>query len=706
MSHTDGAPQEIMNPPLIPVELLKKSDKILFVAHLALGDYAYLQNCFQALKQAYPHLSLHLWVDEVRRTSDASKWPQLAKYSLYDWLEASPFFDKIYRRTYSPALYEESVGEALREDYPIVVSLANIRSHRYAALARRLGPRAFVAGIKSAAGLLEPHHALSYRKLDAAIALRTPGAAAHPHISDIYAGWFEQLFALDIPAARRMPFAEIPEYWTEAAHKRLADWGFSPRAGKLVFINPIAKTEKRCWPLDSVAELIIAMRKKNAWRDACFIVNAMPHDMANVRRVLDSYALANTELFSAEQNFFELPAMLARCDLVISAETAVMHLANAVKVPVVALMRQKNPEWVPLDRAHSTVITAARRRDWVKAISVQQVMDAIGATTHAAAEQAARTPGASFHIAFCVDDNYCRAMGATMTSIIANNPGQHFTFHVLALGLSAANAARLQELEQMYPVRTVLHVLSPDRFGQFSDFLRHSHYSLSIFTRLVLPSVVRPYTDRVLYMDADILCTGRLDALIDIDLGNDIALVVPDVPYNAQRRIAALGLTHGKYFNSGVMMMNIPRWEAEDITAQTLDALLKRRKDLRYPDQDALNIVLDGRARFVSPRWNYIYDLIADLQRNRTRLGSLARSRLVHFAGSVKPWAGWTGHEACELFSRYLAMSPWAAMTLDAAPTNTKEMRMLSRFLFRQRKPLQSFAWYMRYAKKRRAMRA
>ena len=37
-----------MNVPLIPSDLLRKSDKILFIAHLALGDYTYLQNCFQA----------------------------------------------------------------------------------------------------------------------------------------------------------------------------------------------------------------------------------------------------------------------------------------------------------------------------------------------------------------------------------------------------------------------------------------------------------------------------------------------------------------------------------------------------------------------------------------------------------------------------------------------------------------------------------
>ena len=47
--------------PKIPSDLLRKSDKILFIAHLALGDFTYLQNFFQRFSQAYPHLKIHLW---------------------------------------------------------------------------------------------------------------------------------------------------------------------------------------------------------------------------------------------------------------------------------------------------------------------------------------------------------------------------------------------------------------------------------------------------------------------------------------------------------------------------------------------------------------------------------------------------------------------------------------------------------------------
>jgi UDP-glucose:(glucosyl)LPS alpha-1,3-glucosyltransferase len=148
----------------------------------------------------------------------------------------------------------------------------------------------------------------------------------------------------------------------------------------------------------------------------------------------------------------------------------------------------------------------------------------------------------SFHIAFCVDNNYFRAMGGTIASIVANNPGQHFTFHVLAFEVSEEHQRRLKQLESMYRVKTELHLLNLADFTQFSHFLGHSHYSLSIFTRLVIPTVLAGVTDRVLYLDADILCFNRVDELVDMDISQDIAVVVPDAPVTLQRRVAALGL--------------------------------------------------------------------------------------------------------------------------------------------------------------------
>lgn len=311
------------------------------------------------------------------------------------------------------------------------------------------------------------------------------------------------------------------------------------------------------------------------------------------------------------------------------------------------------------------------------------------------------TGTAPFHIAFCVDNNYFRSMGATIVSIIGNNPGTRFIFHVFAFSVADEHRRRLQELESGFGVKVELHLLDLKDFEQFNHFIKFSYYSLSIFSRLIIPDALRGVTDKVLYLDADILCAGKIDELIGMDISKDIALVVPDAKETTRRRCAALNLRHGKYFNGGVLYMNVENWISNNITEEAIKALVEHGKKLRFNDQDALNIVLDGRAKFIAKKWNYIYDLVYDLDRDVRHMRPIDDAGFIHFAGAVKPWADWSGHDSRKMFIQYHSLSPWADMPLDSAPGNTKEMRMLSRFLMKRGQVLESARWYYRYLRKR-----
>jgi len=371
-----------MTEQLIPAELLSSSNKILFVAHLALGDFTYMQNCFRAFKKAYPHIQMHLWVDELRRTADPDKWEHLKKYSLYDWVQGCGLFDKVYTQTYSPALYRESIAEARAERYPIVVSFAVLHRHEYVNLMRELSPDGFIVGQKKRVRLLDIRKHLIYRKLDAHIPAykitrqHQSGAVPVAHISAIYAGWFQQLFNLEISATERLPFVVIPPQWLDYARQQFTDWHFSEDV-PTVFLNGFSKSPERSWSLERVMELATAMQQTDQWRHANFIINVIPEALNEARTRFAGDAQARIQLFSANENFYQLPAILSLCTLIVSVETAIMHLANAVHVPVIALMRQTSPEWTPINKEISTVIKTSARKAWVEEITVQQVLDAL-----------------------------------------------------------------------------------------------------------------------------------------------------------------------------------------------------------------------------------------------------------------------------------------------------------------------------------------
>ena len=371
-----------MNKQLVSAKRLQGADKILFIAHLALGDFTYLQNCFRAFALAYPHIKIHLWVDELRRTSDSRQWGHLQKYVVYDWVNACPMFDKVYTKTYSPATLTESIHAAQAEHYPVVVSLAVMHRHRYVTLARTISPQGFVVGQKKPVRWFDIYKHLVYQKLDAFIpayqisAQQRAGTEDITHISRIYANWFTQLFALQIPDQELLPYVDIALNWLDQADRQRQDWGFDLQK-KTVFLNGFSKASLRSWSLQRIIELAIAMKAHPLWHEANLIINVVPESLDEARTLLSQQSLDHVVLFSAEENFFQLPAILSRCQLIISVETAVMHLANAVHVPVIALMRQTSPEWTPINSALSTIIKTNTLKASVEQISVAQVLQAL-----------------------------------------------------------------------------------------------------------------------------------------------------------------------------------------------------------------------------------------------------------------------------------------------------------------------------------------
>jgi lipopolysaccharide biosynthesis glycosyltransferase len=341
----------------------------------------------------------------------------------------------------------------------------------------------------------------------------------------------------------------------------------------------------------------------------------------------------------------------------------------------------------------------ATRRQWKKPIKNKESAMVVFPNETSGSNALAAKP--TFHVAFCIDNRYFRSMGATIMSLIAHNPDIHFVFHIFAFAVSDTHRRKLSELESRFKVGTHVHLIDPAIFKEFAHFTESSYYSPSIFTRLLIPAVLQGTVDRVLYLDADILCVGRVDELVELDIRDTVAVVVPDAEATTARRTVALNLKQPKYFNSGVMYMNVDLWMANRITESTIDAILKDGKNFRFPDQDALNVVLDGRAIFIDKKWNYLYGLIGDLDADKRKMNIVGDAVFIHFAGAVKPWNNWSGHESRELFLKYHAISPWSDMPLDDKPQNYKEMRMFSRFLFKRSQFVDSAAWYLRYLSKK-----
>lgn len=124
-------------------------------------------------------------------------------------------------------------------------------------------------------------------------------------------------------------------------------------------------------------------------------------------------------------------------------------------------------------------------------------------------------------------------------------------------------------------------------------------FSKAIYYRLLAPYLLEREAT-ILYLDADIVC---LNAFTDFynsrSAYTDIALVVSEGEHLAPTLAANIGLQGSNYFNSGMLLINVQRWLQENISDKTISILESQGHKFKYMNQDALNIILEGKVRFV-----------------------------------------------------------------------------------------------------------
>ncbi|WP_311753243.1 glycosyltransferase [Proteus columbae] len=287
--------------------------------------------------------------------------------------------------------------------------------------------------------------------------------------------------------------------------------------------------------------------------------------------------------------------------------------------------------------------------------------------------------GDVFHVAFAVDENYMKPAGVMISSIIKNNPHGHFYFHIFTTSIKDDDVHRFKKLENNH-CSLCIRFFDENIFSQLQTL---ENLPISMYYRLVIPYALKNITDRVLYLDSDMLCIGDIYSLIELDFNNNIIAAVHDecVP---SKYIKEIGLRNDDvYFNSGVIYFNIPKWIGEDILSLFMELIGKRKYN--YPDQDVLNLLLNNKVKFLPKYYNSFFYDDRNIDENVI---------LLHYAGPSKPW--YSIDRAGVLYKEYYDCSSWGDIPLRM-PKDYVEYRRYSKIKFRTKHIGSGIFWNARY---------
>lgn len=311
------------------------------------------------------------------------------------------------------------------------------------------------------------------------------------------------------------------------------------------------------------------------------------------------------------------------------------------------------------------------------------------------------------HVAAACNAAYAMPLATMLASLTASlDPTRKVTLHILNRDLGDALKSKVEAT--VGEARASFHWIDikEKRFAFLATTIRgFDTVSLETYYRLLLPEVLPPDLDKVIYLDCDLVVCRDLGEVWDLDISGVSLYACPELIADAAvaaapqgiRRYRELGLAGDqKLFNAGVLLINLKYWRENQVFLRALVYVREMGQDLRWHDQEALNVVLAGSWQTLDPRWNVTMHVFsADPQSARTaRL--IDHPGIVHYNSAIKPWHPDFALGFREPFFQYLDMTPWSGWR--PGPPRTRGKRAwasLRRALQKRQHALKRYATHL-----------
>lgn len=235
-------------------------------------------------------------------------------------------------------------------------------------------------------------------------------------------------------------------------------------------------------------------------------------------------------------------------------------------------------------------------------------------------------------IFFSTDDNYIPFLETAARSLKENASKKYkYIIHILNSGIKPENKAIVKKLEDedfKIDFYDVTKFVEPVK----NKFQNLYHFTIAMYYRIFIEKMFPQYK-KAIYLDCDIIVLGDISKLYNIQMGNNLVGAVaeqlmPSVPEFVDYAGKCVGVDVSKYFNSGILLMNLEEFRKQKIVEKFIYLMNTYNFDVVDPDQAYLNFLCSGKVKFLPNGWNK-ESCPGDCE------GPL---NIVHYALYKKPW--------------------------------------------------------------------
>lgn len=269
------------------------------------------------------------------------------------------------------------------------------------------------------------------------------------------------------------------------------------------------------------------------------------------------------------------------------------------------------------------------------------------------------------HIVASCNTQFVSHLAALFVSILDNCTQKEYKFNFFVVDDSIEEESKelLRSTVNKYSAYHSLQFLELDK-SYFTNVVISDRIPETAYYRIKIPELFRGTTiDKILYLDCDMIALTDITQLWQTDITQHLLAAVEDAGFHQRLEKMEIESLTNRYFNSGLMLINVKRWLNEGISDKVLDFIRNNPTKLCYHDQDALNAVLHDRWVSLHPKWNAQRYILAhettppNLVYERAYQEVRQAPHIIHYTGHAKPWNEESNVPARTLYKKYSRMT-------------------------------------------------
>jgi lipopolysaccharide biosynthesis glycosyltransferase len=264
-----------------------------------------------------------------------------------------------------------------------------------------------------------------------------------------------------------------------------------------------------------------------------------------------------------------------------------------------------------------------------------------------------------YNIVFATDQNYIQHLAVALVSLLENNEELYFNIYIINGGIDKDKLNKLEQITYGYNCK-LINIEINDSI--FEKLVKNHHFTKANYYRLLIAEFIKE--EKVLYLDADIVVNASIEYLYNENIDNFYIGAVDNPGFD---RHDELNMTKtAKYFNSGVMLINVKKWKETNLLNNVISFVTEHSSAIKFVDQCGLNSVINGNWKQLELKFNqqavifdkninYVFDSFSKNELNE----AIKNPVIIHYTGSSKPWHFKNKHPYKRLYWKYLKMTPF-----------------------------------------------